>query len=1056
MERDSNDGFRLTRRDFLKVSAVVGIGAAAAYLASKYDFDIFTKADAVNYEELQPGWQYAYVPNVCAFCSSTCDILVRVEQKNGYIRAIKIDGNPLSPLNKGKICPRGQSGIFRTYNIDRLKTPLIRVEGSQKGTWAFKEVSWEEAFKHIMKKLQELQPQPYEFILIGGGVPCANYKALFIPFTLGTQIPNINGTPMQTCLFANQQPIGFVIGGFDLHATDLMDDMTYSSLIIAWGTSAFPAGIFVNRAVRFAEGIANGAYVIAIDPRMGEAASKANMWIPIKPGTDLYVALAIINYLIQNGYYDDYFVRYHTNAPFLAYEENGVVKLLEEDWEDGTVKAFYVYDEISGQVVKVPPFTNTNKYDVNGNEIRPALFAPQGLTVNGKQVQTVFQFLAQKVSKYTLEYAAKVADVPLSQLQELAYRIATMKPMTIVTGLKGFFNDQAVQFRKAYAIIMALTGNIDIRGGWIYSGTYREGVKKVVNAYNSMVQSGQTKPGILLQRPEVLMAVPYLDLPGELLSIFANVYVYDNPSFWSTGYPSITYAYNQTLKQQGKMPAGAFGFFLESGAYEAINGKVMWNGQPYKPKVVISYGGSPFNFKWNEYKEVLANSFYIMIDILPTEAALYADVILPDVSYLERDELFRVDGPAPDYAIRGRWQAIPVLWPNTANGLDLFVIFAYMFGKEVGDAYVEWMAKSHDIDQEVFKQIIQQEMPQYKQYLLQNNGYPPWGSFTADAWREALVTRLSEELNIPKDQIYQILKNNGVFIIHTVDEYFNNHQRIPWDLPAATPTGRIEIYSTVLYYYVIKNYGYDPIFDPIIAEVPPNWNGGYAVEPGVYVEPPAPYNDPTFKPTDPHEMFYVEFKVPPFAYTSSTDNPLLMAIASDSYHKDIWMRAWINKETAQQLGINEGDWIEIKRWKLPNPDGSIPKLVIRAHLTEWIRPDTIGVPEPYGQRNPALTYATKAINEFGNKPVSELWPSSRNPLGGYHQSEQFTVYVRKLNPNNPSDLKEIQEATQLAPVSSLDQGTLPTEQAQKITPNTSISQSEWNQLVSSSNVSTSG
>jgi len=1042
------DNFRLSRRDFLKVSAVVGVGATAAYLASKYDFDVFTKADAVNDEQLQPDWQYSYVPNVCAFCSSTCDILVSTEQKNGYIRAVEIDGNPLSPLNKGKVCARGRSGIFRTYNIDRIKTPLIRV--GPKGTWAFRETTWEEAINYIMQNIQKLNAQPYEFLLVGGGIPCANYKRYMIPFTFGTQIPNINGTPMQTCLFSDQQSIGFVIGGFDLHATDVMDDMTYSSLIVAWGTSGFPAGIFVNRAVRFGEGIANGAYVISVDPRMGEAASKANSWIPIKPGTDLYVAMAIINYLIQNNYYDDNFVRYYTNAPFLAYDDNGVVKLLEEDWEDGTVKAYYVYDEISGQVVKVPPFTNTNKYDVNGNEIRPALNVPQGLTVNGKQVQTVFQFLAQKVSNYTLDYAAQVADVPLSQLQDLAYRISTMKPMTIVTGLKAFFNDQAPQFRKAYAIIMALTGNIDVRGGWLYSGSYREGIKEVVNAYNSMIQSGKSKPGILLQRPEILGAVPYLDLPGELLTIFAIIYVYNNPSFWtSTGHPSLSYAYNQTLKQQGKMPAGAFTLFLESGAYEGYLGNVIWNGQPYKPKVVISYAGNPFNFKWDEYKQILENSFYVMIDILPTEGALYADVILPDVSYLERDEAFRDDGPAPDHAIRGRWQAIPILWPNTANGLDLFLMLAYKMGQQVGDAYVDWMTKAHNIDQEVFKQIIQQEMPQYEQYLIQNNGYPSWGSFTADAWREATLTTLSNELNIPKDQIYNTIRNNGVFIINTIDQYFNNNQRIPWDLPAATPTGRIEIYSTTLYYYVIQNYGYDPIFDPIIAEVPPNWNGGYAVEQGVYHEPQSPYNDPTFKPTPP-EMFIVTYKVPQFAYTSSTDNPLLMAIVSDSYHKNILMRAWINKETAQQLGINEGDWITIERWKLPNPDGTIPKLVMRAHLTEWIRPDTIGIPEPYGQRNPALTSSINAVNEFGNKPVSELWTPGRNPLGGFHHSEQFTVHVR------PATQDEIQEATQLATVSNQDQGTLPSEQAQKITPNTSITQSQWNQYISQGNVSTLG
>ncbi|QIW24037.1 twin-arginine translocation signal domain-containing protein [Sulfolobus sp. S-194] len=1026
---------RLTRRDFLKASALAAVGSGAAYAASKFNFNLL--APPVDYETPQPGWEYSYVPNVCAFCSSTCDILVRVEKKGTYIRAIEIDGNPLSPLNKGKICPRGRAGIFRTYNVDRIKTPLIRT--GPKGTWSFREATWEEAINYIMQKFRELDIKPWEVILIGGGMPCANYKRYFIPFTLGTQMPNINGTPMQSCMFSLQQSVGYVIGGFDLHASDIMDDMTYSRLIVSWGTSAFSAGIFVNRGVRFGEGIANGAYVVVIDPRVGEAASKANLWIPIKPGTDLVLAMAIINYIIQNGYYDEYFVRYHTNAPFLAYEENGVVKLLEEDYEDGTVKAFYVYDEITRQIVKVPPFTNTNMYSVDGTEIRPALFAPD-LEVNGKKIRTVFQFLADRVSSYTLEYASKVCDVPLSMLQEFAYRISTTKPMLIVTGLKGFWGDSSPQFRKATAMIMALTGNIDVRGGWVYSGKYREGMKEVIEVYNSSISSGSSKPGILLQRPEILAKVPLLDLPGNLLTIFAIIYTYNNPNFWSTGFPAVQYVYNQNLVQQGKKPAGAFTLYVDSGVYEAVKGQVVWNGQPYKIKAVMSYGGTPVNFQWDQYKEILKNTFYIDINIQPTEDTLYADVILPDVSYLERDEAFRYDGPAMDYTLRGRWQAIPVLYPNTANGLDLFVMFAYMLGK--GDDYINAMANSVSIDKEVFKQIINEEMPKYQQYLIQNNGYPPWGSFTAKAWREAKLSFLSKKTGVPVEKMYEILRNNGVLIIRTVDEYFNNHERMPWDLPVATPTGRIELYSTVLYYYVVKNYGYDPVWDPLIAYVPPDWNYGYAREPGIYYPAEPPYNDPTFKPTPP-EFFYVEYKIPIFAYTSSTNNPVLMAIASNSYHENIYQMAWINADVAKQMGINEGDWIVIERWKLPNPDGTIPKLVLRAHLTQLIRPDTIGVPEPYGQRNPALTYASKAVKNFGNKPISTFWPWSYNPLGGFRQSEQLTVKVRKATQD------EIAEASVLAPVETSD--TLPANT--QVTPNLQISSSDWN---SRFNISTSG
>ncbi len=901
-----------------------------------------------------------------------------------------------------------------------------------KGTWSFREATWEEAFNYIQQKMQEMNVKPWEIVLVGGAIPCANYKRQLIPFTLGTQVPNVDGTPMQSCMFSLQQPIGTVIGGFDLHATDIMDDMSYSQLIVVWGDNGFPAGIFVNRGVRFGEGIANGAYVIVIDPRVSETASKANLWIPVKPGSDLILALAIINYIIQNKYYDGYFVRYYTNAPFLAYEENGVLKLLEENYEDGTVKAYYVYDEMSGSVVKVPPFTNTNQYTIDGIQIRPALNAPE-LNINGKQVKTVFQHLANRVNNYTLDYASQIGNVQVDMLKELAYRIATTKPMEIVTGLKGFWGDYAPQFRRAIAIIMALTGNIDIRGAWVYSGKYREGIKEVIDAYDSSISSGSSKPGILLQRPEILAKVPLLDLPGELLTMYSIIYAYNNPQFWATGYPSLQYAYNQTLVQQGKKPAGAFAMFVDAGTYEAYKGNVNWNNEPYKTKVMISYAGTPFNFQWDQFREVLENIFYVDINIQPTEETLYADVILPDVTYLERDEDFRYDGPSMDYALRGRWQAIPRLFPNTANGLDLFVMFAYMLGKDAGDGYVDWMAKSVSIDQEIFKKIVYQELPVYQEYLIKNNGYPPWGSFTADAWRQAKLSFLSKKLNMPIDTMNDILRTHGIFIINTVNQYFNNNQRIPWDMPAGSPTGRIEIYSTVLYYYVIKNFGYDVIWDPLISYVPTDWNYGYAREPGVYYPAESPYNDPSFEPTPP-EMFFIEFKIPQFAYTSSTNNPILMAITSNSYHANILQMAWINTETANQLGINEGDWITIERWKLPNPDGSIPKLTMRAHLTKLIRPDTIGVPEPYGQRNPALTYAIKAIPNTGNKPVDHLWPWSYNPLGGFRQAQQFTVYVRKATS------EEINDVTTLAQVNT--ENTIPSQVV--ITPDMQTSNQNWN------------
>ncbi|MGC9117186.1 MAG: molybdopterin-dependent oxidoreductase, partial [Conexivisphaera sp.] len=619
---DKGSGISVDRRDFLKLSGVVAGSAALLYAAKRLSagFDLnFLSLTPQGYDvgTLQPNWTYAYVPGICGICSSTCDVIATVEKSpdGSYVRVIEVDGNPLSPLNGGKVCARGRSGPFLTYNKDRIKTPLIRT--GPKGTWAFKEATWEEAVGYILNYMKQNNVQPYEIVLGGGAIPCSNYRPQLIPFMLASQIPNMAGSPMQPCIYGEHLGINLTMGTFDIHGSDLMDDFTYSSLIVVWGDNGNPAGVFVNRGHRLGEGLANGAFMITIDPRQSEAASKSDLWVPVKPGSDLAIAMYIINYIISNGYYDADFVRYHTDLPFLLVDEgNGLLRPLAEEHPDGTVKAFFVYDEIRGGLAKVPPFTNTNMYDVDGNRIIPAL-SPQGVTYNGQPVYTAFQKLAERVSSYTLDRASKVAGVDPSMLEEVARRMATMKPMDIATGQKGQWGSYTTQFRKAVAAIMALTGNVDRRGTWVYSGVYRESMRALNDAYRSAVSSGSSKPGILIQRPDILMQVPYVTLPGLILNAFATMYVFHNPKFWVHGYPSVEEILNRNLVAQGKKPAAAFSMFPDAGLYEAVQGQLTWNGAAYRPKMAVLCCVNPAkDFQESEWKEILSNLFVVSIDIL--------------------------------------------------------------------------------------------------------------------------------------------------------------------------------------------------------------------------------------------------------------------------------------------------------------------------------------------------------------------------------------------------------------------------------------------------------
>ena len=128
----------LTRRAFMKAT-----GAGAAGLTLMKSSDWLNKPAVAGGSGAADAEEHTY--SICNFCSSLCNLRVTTQTKNGITRIVKLDGNPNSTLNRGKICARGQAGLRQTYDTDRLKTPMIRVEGSKRGEMKFRPASWEDA-----------------------------------------------------------------------------------------------------------------------------------------------------------------------------------------------------------------------------------------------------------------------------------------------------------------------------------------------------------------------------------------------------------------------------------------------------------------------------------------------------------------------------------------------------------------------------------------------------------------------------------------------------------------------------------------------------------------------------------------------------------------------------------------------------------------------------------------------------------------------------------------------------------------------------------------------
>ncbi|MGC1951640.1 MAG: molybdopterin-dependent oxidoreductase, partial [Gammaproteobacteria bacterium] len=302
---------RMTRRTFLKAT---GYGSAGVGLLKP-----LTLLGKATPPALPDGEETSYT--ICNFCSSLCNVQVTTRTKNGVKRVVKLDGNPHSTLNRGKLCARGQAGLRQTYDNDRLKTPLIRVEGSKRGDFAFRAATWEEAWNYIESKSKQAEIQPWEWSVVGGWTSCVFYMNWAVPFAMANEVPNIVASPMQHCVTTGHTGTDSVTGNFNIH-DEVLPDYDNAKYILFVSNNASIAAVSTCRMVRFANARKKGAKVVALDPRLSETAAKADEWLAIRPGTDLDFMLAMLQVMLDEGYYDSEFLRRHTNMPFLVYQDD--------------------------------------------------------------------------------------------------------------------------------------------------------------------------------------------------------------------------------------------------------------------------------------------------------------------------------------------------------------------------------------------------------------------------------------------------------------------------------------------------------------------------------------------------------------------------------------------------------------------------------------------------------------------------------------------------------------------------------------------------------------
>lgn len=423
----------ITRRSFLKTTAL----ACAAAAASEGLSSGLVESDKAFAEEA--GKEQA-IHTACRACIHNCGVIAYVRNK----RVVRLEGDPADPMAKGRMCAKGLSGIQALYNPMRNKYPMKHVGG--RGTNQWERLSWDQATDEVADILMEHYEKYGGTCLMtssgGGGNPHAFGPPKFA-LTFGSQV-NFEPGCAQCYLprtMAYNRLIGCAINCdtsiADSQCHELYFDDSPVNCYVMWSTGPSqnsPAG--GGRVVT--ELRARGVKTVVIDPRFTPDAQKADVWLPIRPGTDVALMLAWFHEIIDQELYDEDFCKRWSDLPFLVHADDttkgiydgdpdrnaaiadivgsaaipspGKRLLCESDCvEGGSDDVFMVWDLEKGQAVAAPVMYASEDEE---RAFNPPLFTGDVEVVLKDGVKmtthTAFDAYRERAKDYTIEVAAEI------------------------------------------------------------------------------------------------------------------------------------------------------------------------------------------------------------------------------------------------------------------------------------------------------------------------------------------------------------------------------------------------------------------------------------------------------------------------------------------------------------------------------------------------------------------------------------------------------------------------------------------------------------------------
>jgi anaerobic selenocysteine-containing dehydrogenase len=878
----------------------------------------------------------------CYMCACRCGI--RVFLKDGKVRYI--EGNRDHPVNKGVICGKGSAGIMQHYSPARLTTPLLRV--GPRGSGDFKEISWEEALTLATQWLGEVRAKDPKRLALFTGRDQSQSLTGWWAMQFGTPNFAAHGGFCSVNMAAAGM---YTFGGsfWEFGDTDWDHTRYFMMFGVAEDHASNPIKIALGKLKK------RGVKFVSVNPVRTGYNAIADEWIGIKPGTDGLFAGALIHELMRTNQIDvPYLVRY-TNAPWLVIQAPGSA-------DDG----LFARDDAGNPLC----FDKTKNALVNAlaADLQPAMSGSFTLP-DGRKAVPVFQLLAERFldPKYAPDAVEGVTGVSAQKIRGIAAELAHAafkeeitldipwtdwrgqrhekmigRPvgMHAMRGISAHSN--GFHTARILHILQIILGSIDCPGGFRYKSPYPKLAPPFLKPRG---KPGDVQPGKALPGPQLGFPTGPEDL---LVDAEGTPQRIDKAYSWDAPFSAHGLMHMVIANAAAGDPYPVDVLFM----YMANMG---WNSSMNVPSTLGHLTAKdPATGEYKIPKVIYSDAYF-------SETVPYADLILPDTTYLERWDCISLldrpisepDGPAD--AIRQ-----PVVKPdrNVRPFQDVMLDLG-------GRLKLPGMTKDDGSP----------KFPGgYPDYIVNHERRPGIGPLAG--FRGADGTEYAKGAVNPK-QLEQYIAN-GCFHVHHLPEHMRyykhvNRDYIEWAVDKGfriTPTPVIfQLYSEPMQKIRLAARGHGAV-------VPPE---KHRQRVDTYFDP-LPFWYPPFDSVESDNEFPI---------SAITQRPMAMYHAWGS--QNAWLRQihtanriFVNRGRGEAMGLKDDDWIWIT--------SQIGRVKAQVKLMDGVNPHTIWTWNAIGKRSGTWGLADDAPEATKgfllNHLITELLPAQAN---GYRYSNSDPV-----------------------------------------------------------------